>query len=153
MEQLNLNELEFNSIAIDALLTKYPEIQNILETLKSNPDCSCKKEALDFLIKKSSESESDYNFLNNLIINNYLEGGGSCSSCDHSITDQQREQSAARVITILPNIVENEELYKVHKISKNPEDWKKFIVDIRKKVLFSSLSIIEKEDHLLVYLA
>lgn len=153
MEQLNLNQLEFNSIAINALLTKYPEIQNILEALKSDPDCPCKEEVLDFLIKKSHESESDYNFLNHLIINNYLEGAAGAEVGCGCNSGPKKNEKPKLEITVLPTIVENEELYKVHKIGKNPEDWKEFIIDIRNRVLFTSISIIEKSDHLLVYLA
>jgi len=144
------DDIKFNSIK-----EKYPEIQNLLESSRNDRACSCRKTVIDYLNIKLNLPEDHmflYSILREEIITDRVNEEANSDHVHENSSDLNEDRVTSSTLSDGTTIEYfNENLTKVHKVQKGDENWKKFITDMRSKIIFTNFSVIDKGDYLEVY--
>jgi len=136
-----------NDVFFNSLKEKFPDILADLVSSRDNPNCSCRNRVRSYLSPKTvTEVVYFEDLLNNQEIKKLIEEN-----------KKDIEQSQSQIHYPMMPIVNQQNMFlttggRVFKIGKDEEDWKNLCKKIQNdKLLFRSFSILEKEDHLLIY--
>ena len=134
---LYVGPLVENESTWEALKLRYPQILADLTSSKTNPTCSCRGRVASYLNEKSAD-ENELNFLTNLMGAPEVAAKIKKNEEDFKVSQEKTKNFP-----------------KIHSVGKTSEDWVNFIKyleDNNFKEHIKSFSLLEKNDHILVYL-
>jgi len=136
-----------NDTFFNSLKNKFPDILADLVSSRDNPNCSCRNRVRVYLSPKTVTEASYFeDLLNNEEIKKLIEENKTEIEKNQSIITGPIMPMPSQINMFLSSGG------KVFKIGKEEQDWKNLCQKIQNdKLLFRSFSILEKEDHLLIY--
>lgn len=134
-----------NDAFFNSLKNKFPDILADLTSSRTNPNCSCRNRVRSYLSPKTVTEVAYFeDLLNSKEIKKLIEEN------KEEIEKTQYVNVPANAPVYMNSFSNNGG--RIFKIGKSEENWKELCRKIQtEQLLFRSFSILEKDDHILVY--
>lgn len=138
----------YDNIIYNELKSKYPELENELDEIRKNV-LSEKKENIIYYLEIKLNLKKDKEYIESLFLDKRLRGTKKIIDQNWELVDQEERQTQDETQSTPFEILNSNKIYK---IKKGDESWHEFKQNIASKIFFQNFSILEKEDHLEIYL-